>query len=82
MKSSMGPPSAIRAIGSLHERQSVKFKEHEKKCFEFASLLERHQGKVKGSYGAWSYHIEGMVLGTENWLLKIERAVYSNSNIL
>ena len=71
----------IKPNASPDEKDSPFYKKNEKFCSEFEHFIADKNGKVKGSYNAWSYTIYGKITQPKNWTLKYKKATFTSGNL-
>ena len=72
----------ITPDASESEKKSPFYEANEKFCREFEDFITEKEGRVNGSYNAWSYSISGMINKPKPWILHYRKSTYSGAHIL
>lgn len=73
---------SIQSNASPDEKMSDFYINNEQNCKKWEVFVNSYHGELRGNYNAWSYHLKSKVYGKKEWLITIERAVYSGAHIL
>jgi len=74
--------SALKAVGSEHEKSSPFFIRNKQKCEDFQGKMEAIGAEVRGSYGAWAYLAVANFKDEPKTKAAIERKTDSRSDLL
>jgi hypothetical protein len=72
----------IEQNGSITEKDSPYFILNKIFCEEFEDFILERNGKVKGSYNAWSFSIAGKICDPNIWILNYKKSTYSSGNLM
>ena len=72
----------IKPNASADEMTSPFYKSNEEFCSDFEKYIAKKNGKVKGSYNAWSYQIFGKINSPKNWNLMYKKSTFTSSGNL
>lgn len=71
----------IKSNATAQELSSPFYQTNEKFCHDFERFIASKKGKVRGTYNAWSYLIEGKIAASKSWDLLYKKATYSGGSI-
>ena len=66
---------------SVSEKKSPYFDRNKAFCDQFEDFVLKRNGKVKGSYNAWSYSIIGKITEPSVWTFIYKKATFSSGNL-
>jgi hypothetical protein len=72
----------IKTNATPAELSSPFFIKNEEFCRDFENYIVARNGKVKGTYNAWSYLVMGKITNPRQWSLNYKKASYSNPGSL
>ncbi len=72
----------LQSDGDEAEKRSPFYLKNEQICFELADYIAQKEGKLKGVYGAWSYHVISKIESPVEAVIEIKKASYSSGNLL
>lgn len=71
----------IKSNATPSETFSPFFEKHQTFCHTFERFIASKNGKVKGTYNAWTYLVEGRITTPQSWSLLYKRSVFSGASI-
>ncbi|WP_299212608.1 hypothetical protein [uncultured Aquimarina sp.] len=72
----------IKPNASPAELSSPFFTINKEFCSDFESYIASKNGKVKGTYNAWSYLIFGKISNPKNWSLMYKKSTFTSTGNL
>lgn len=72
----------IKSNATAEELKSPFYKINQDFCSKFESFIASKNGKVKGTYNAWSYLIYGKISNPKSWDLLYKKSTFSSSGNL
>ncbi|MCG2418550.1 hypothetical protein K8089_05905 [Aequorivita sp. F47161] len=72
----------IKSNAASAELSSPFYKINEEFCKAFENYIATKNGKVKGTFNAWSYFIQAQIMTPKSWNLKYKKATYTSTGNL
>ena len=72
----------IKSNASPDELSSPYYEMNENFCRAFESYIATKNGKVRGSYNAWSYFAQGKIEAKRKWNITYKKSVFTSSGNL
>lgn len=71
----------IKSNALPKEYDSPHYEVNRKFCEDFERYVASKNGKVKGSYNAWTYSISGKIEAEKPWTIKYKKATFSGTPV-
>jgi hypothetical protein len=72
----------IKSNALPKEYDSPHYEVNRKFCEDFERYVASKNGKVKGSYNAWTYSISGKIEAEKPWTIKYKKATFSGASAI